>query len=415
MKKLLFLLSLFVLFIFACEKTDKDYNNEKPVYVCHSLKFQVNINSTMTPRSTFFSGSDMFILGDDQGVTKVLKLDSAGNLAWTKSFPNISGTPSSIIVRSNGEPVFVTKETDVKIPLSTTSISNVWVQNGYTDYSSCHPFYELGSSDSSYSIKSKTNIVRLNADGSIKWSKSLDYSFGGNNCLQHLINDEIVVITMKIQGRVPDFVYDANGVFQDTINYPMDSNIVYLTNYTPDGMQMWQIEVPNVFNNSYTEISPNLSFGWYSAFFIKSAKDLITVTTNGYVVSRESFDSNHCAQSATSMIKEHSISLFSGWYKETDTITGLPQYFNYIKRTDFGKTWSISSKDLLVDRSKERFVTISEDSTQINVYDFAGSLKWSYACSKFVSCGFNCAEGLFIAEQKGGKLQIKNTDINGNY
>jgi len=132
-------------------------------------------------------------------------------------------------------------------------------------------------------------------------------------------------------------------------------------------------------------------------------------------VSRESFDSDHCAQSATSMIKEHSISLFSGWYEETDTITGLPKYFNYIKRTDFGKTWSINSMDLLVARRKDHFVTISEDSTKISVYNLEGSLKWSYACSKLVSCGFNCADGLLIAEQKGGKLQIRNTDINGNY
>ncbi len=415
MKKLLFLLSLFILFTFACEKTDKDYNNEHPPYICHPLKFQVNINSTLIPHSSFFFGPDMYILGEDQGVTKVLKLDSAGNLLWTKSFPNIPGTPASIIVGVNGEPVFVTKEADVKIPLSTTSVSNVWVQYGYTGYSNCQPFYELGSSDSSYTIKSKTHIVRLHVDGSIRWSKSLDYSFGGNNCLRHLVNDEIVVITMKIQGRVPEFVYDANGVFQDTINYPMDSNIVYITNYKSDGAQVWQIAVPNVFNNSYSEVSPSLSFGWQQKYYIKSAKNLIKLSTNGYVESRESFDSQHCNQSATSMIKEHLISLFSGWYKEIDTLTGLPQTFNYVKRTDYGKTWSISSKDLLVDYGDRRFVTLSEDSTQINVYDFLGSLKWSYNCSKYVACGFNFVDGLFIAEQKGGKLQVTNTDINGNY
>jgi len=415
MKKLFILLSLVLLTLFACIKPDKPYFEEDPVSGCRSSKFQVNINSTLIPCSGFFKNPNFFILGEDQGVTKVLKLDSIGDIVWEKSFPNISGTASSIIVLNNNEPVIVTKENDMKIPLSTTSFSNVWVQNGYIDYPTCQPFYELGSSDSSFRITSKTNIVCLNVDGSIKWSKSLDHSFGGNNCLQDFMNTDIMVVTMKIQGKVPDFVYDANGVFQDTVNYSMDSNMVYITDYTLSGAQLWQIVVPNVFNNSYTEMRPNLSFGFDHNYFVKSAKDLIEVTTNGYIMNRERLDSIHCAQSATSMIKDSDVSLISGWYKEIDTTTGISQDFNYIKRTDKGKTWTINSKDILIAQSNDRFVTISEDSTQISVYDLAGSLKWSYACSKPVTCGFNCAQGLFIAEQINGVLQITNTDIDGNY
>jgi len=415
MKKLLFLLSISLLTLSACIKPDKPYFKEDSTSACRSSKFQANINSAFIPRSGVFSNPNLFILGEEQGITTVLKLDSAGKMVWEKSFPNISGTASSIIVLHNNELVFVTKEKDVEIPLSTTIYNNAWVQNGYVDYPTCHPFYQLGSSANSFRMKSKTNIVRLNADGSIKWSKSLDHSFGGNNCLQSFMSDEFLVITMKIQGKVPEFVYDANGVFQDTVNYLMDSNLVYITDYTTDGVQLWQIEVPDIFNNSYTEISPNLSFGSGHNFFIKSAKNLIEVTSNGYILNRERFDSIHCAQFASSMIKDRFVSLISGWYHEIDTTTGISQYVHYIKRTDIGKTWTINSKDILIAQSNDRFVTISEDSTQISVYDLAGSLKWSYACSKPVTCGFNCAQGLFIAEQKNGGLQVINTDINGIY
>ena len=414
---LLLILSLFLL-LSACDKDEKPDVNPVISISCNSQIFQTTINSTLIPVSiTEDYNKSIIILGTENGMTKVLKIDSVGGLVWKKDFSSVVGKPASIIVLSDNSLVFATKLNNKHEYFAGFGLNNVFIQNGY-NRSACEKSYELGSDNDNYHIKSGTNLVKLNTNGNTEWTKEIDRCYGDGNSLKQYGNNSFVLLTMKFYGRIPNVIYDANGMFQDTVNYSMDSNMIYLSKYSSDGKLNWQTEVNHVYNMQYNSLPTSLGIGITSSkIVVQSNRELISIDNGGTVVKREQMNNSNCSYELCSIGTIAQDVFISGNYMDN-----IYPYVHFdITKMDGSISWSVEPHEIIEDIGKKNIVTrefvinSNGDYYILKYYSPQGTLLWQYTSVEDYCCTFNCKEGITIAEQKSGSLQITRTDDSGNY
>ena len=417
MKKLL-LLSLSLLLLTACGKDDDPDVNPITTVPCNSLTFQTTINSALIPVSiTEDYNKNIIVLGIENGVTKVLKIDSAGGLVWKKDFSNVDGKPARIIALADNSLVFATKLFNKKQHFAGNGYNNVWIQNGFNRFA-CKKSYGLGSDDNNYHIKSGTNLVKISSKGDVQWTQLIDRCFGDANSLQKYSDQSFVLLTMKFYGRIPNAIYDASGVFQDTVNYSMDSNMIYLSKYASDGKLYWQTEVNHVFNMQYDSLPTAFGIGITSSeIIIQGDRELISIDNGGTIVKREHKNNSDCTYELCSIGAIGNDIFISGNYMDYAN-----SYRHYtINRLDGSNVWGVEPNEYIVDVGQKNIITQELNSTSNNHYYKLkyylpqGTLLWQYTSVKDYCCTFNCKEGITIAEQKSGSLQITRTDDGGDY
>ena len=417
MKKLL-LLSFSLLLLFACGKDDKPDENPITPVPCSSLTFQTTINSTLIPVSiTEDYNKNIIVLGTENGVTKVLKIDSAGGLVWKKDFSNVDGKPARIIALSDNSLVFATKLFNKKEYFAVNGYNSIWIQNGYNRLG-CKKSYELGNDDNNYHVKSGTNLVKINSKGDVQWTKKIDRCFGDANSLQKYSDQSFVLLTMKFYGKIPEPIYDGNGVFQDTVNYSLDSNIIYLSKFASDGKLYWQIEVDHVFNMQYDSLPTALGIGITSSeIVIQADRELISIDNGGTIVKREQMNNTNCTYELCSIGAIGNDVFISGNY-----IDYANPFWHYtLKRMDGSNGWGVEPNEIIEDVGQKNIITrelifnSNENYYKLKYYSTQGTLIWQYTSVKDYACTFNCKEGITIAEQKSGGLLITRTDDSGNF
>ena len=417
MKKVLFL-CLSLLLLFACGKDDNPDKNPSTLIPCSSMKFQISINNVMIPTSIIEDyNKNIIVLGTENGVTKVLKIDSAGGLVWKKDFSNVDGKPARIIAFADNSLVFITKLINKHESFAGYGYDNIWIQNGYNRFG-CKKSYEIGNDDNNYQVKSGTNLVKISSKGDIQWAKKIDRCFGDANSLMKYSDQSFVLLTMKFYGRIPDVIYDANGVFQDTVNYSMDSNMVYLSKYASDGKLYWETEVNHVFNMQYDSLPTALGIGITSSeIIIQGDQELISIDNGGTIVKREQMNNSDCTYELCSIGAIGNDVFISGNYLDY----AYPYRYYIIKRLDGSNAWGVERNEYIVDVGQKNIITRELLSAfnnyyyKLKYYSTQGTLQWQYTCANEYACTFNCKEGITIAEQKNGTLQITRTDENGNY
>jgi len=295
--------------------------------------------------------------------------------------------------------------------------NNVWIQVSYLGLFNCKPFYDYGSVDG-YTIKSEAYLTRIDDKGNILWTKQYDECLGkGNSIIRNSVGC-LSMVTMKLKGRVPIPVYNQNGIFQDTVNYPEDDNTVCFYIIGKDGNTLLRREIGNVFNRGYSEISIPVDIQEMSSnYVIKTEKNTIILSNTGIVVSRYTNHEAHCNNKNNSMCSHGNTLLVSGYHVTLDTFLLSIRYYHYIQRLSSAVSvlWEIETDDALKDVYADRFVTISSDFRRLKMYSITGSKLWSLTNPGTGVVKINCSKGVTMAKMVGGQLSITRTNSAGEY
>lgn len=258
MKNLFVIIIIGLIIVQSCKKVDPQ-DNPIATQSCSKAKFQTSITDYMTPCSITEDGdNNILVLGNKEGKISLLKIDTLGAVVWNKSYPNLSGIATKVIVLNDNSIVISSFQNNIIEPIpNLPDINSVFIQISNFLIMGCNPIYKLGNIDG-YTIKSKSFVTKLDKDGNTLWTNSYDEEIGYGKSILKNNNGNINLVTMKLKGRVPILVYDNLGVFQDTINYPENDNIVNVYELDKNGNLIWEKEIQNIYNRGYDELSSNL-------------------------------------------------------------------------------------------------------------------------------------------------------------
>lgn len=407
-------LLLFIASFAGCNKDDENSFTTDNSY-CSKSKFQILINEEIFPITHIEDhNSNIIILGiDSQNKLQILKLDTAGNIIWKKERPNsnreglrlICLDDNSLIITSNGE----RKSTIIDF-----GWNNVYVQNGYRP--NCELSFELGS-PIGYSLESKNYLTKLDKNGNLIWEKEFDGMNGVGNCLLNISTTGFAYLTIDLKGKLPTVIYDENGVFQDTVLFLQDQNIISFYKMDAEGNIITQKEIPNIFNSTFDSPSPVIDLLLFdNHFVIKSKAEIICLDLNGNIAKSYEPIPGCCDNSLFNMYGNMSTMIVSG-VKE-NFLTGLPVQ-RYTHRTNLNNDilWELDEFHEIRDFNYQRLIlgyyNMADQST--HVYDIDGQFLWSLdgipsKCSKM-----NCNGGVTAVQYDSQGIIVTRTDANGKF
>lgn len=419
MKKLFALLFIGLLITQSCKKDNQGNNDPINANTGSKAKFQTSIPDLMTPCSIIEDcNNNILVLGNKEGKTCLIKIDTSGAIIWNKSYPTLSGIASKLIALNDNSIVISSFQNNTIEQLTNLpNINNVWIQNSNPSLLNCNPSYEYGTIDG-YTIKSKSFITRLDKNGNILWTKSFDESIGNGKSILKNSNGNINLVTMKLKGRVPILVYDSNGIFQDTINYPENDNTVFLYELDMNGNSLWKKEIKNIYNRGYDELSSSLDLQQTnSSLLVKTEKNTIYVNGATNVIKNYTNHSEFCNNKNISLSGISNSIILSGSYITIDTISMNYKFNNYIQKINETQNivWEFINSDIILDNNGNRFIALSSDSLSINIYDNSCSFIKSFTTPASHIGIVNCNNGITTVKKSNNQLIVTRTNSLGEY
>jgi len=419
MKKLFALLFIGLLIVQSCKKDNQENNDPINTISCSKSKFQTSISDLMTPSSvTEDYENNIYVLGNKEGEICIIKIDTSGAIVWNKSYPTLTGIASKLIVLNDNSIVISSFQNNTIEPITNLpDINNVWIQNSNLSLIDCNPYYELGDIDG-YNIISQSFITRLDKNGNILWTNSYEECVGRGKSILRNSNGNINLVTMKLKGRVPILVYDSNGVFQDTINYPENDNIVNLYELDKNGSLLWIKEIKNIFNHGYAELSSNLDLQQTNnTLLVKTEKNIFFINVASDEIKSYTNHSEFCNNKNISLGGMFNSIVLSGYYITIDTISTSYKINNYIQKIDETQNivWDFANSDIILDNNGNKFIAMSSDSLSINIYDDNCLLIKSFTTPASHIGIINCNNGITTVKKSNNQLIVTRTNSLGEY
>jgi len=417
MKKVLLVLLVGILVAQSCKKDKEDIEEEVvTITYCSKQKFQTTIADMMKPVSIIEDDSNnIIILGEKQGEICLIKVDTLGAEIWNKSFPDIPGIASEVIALDDNSILissYINNETETIPPV----VTNVWLGRVFSLLEACEMNYQLGDADG-YSVKSEMYLTRLDRNGSLLWTNTYNECLGNGNSIIRNSKGDINMATIKLKGRYPELVYDSNGVFQDTVNYFFDKNIVFLYEISKEGNTVWKKEFNNIYNRAFDELFATIEIQETNDnILLKTEKNTFFLTSSGDIEGKYINHEDYCNNKNKVLCADANTVLVSGVNIRHDSILYL--VFNYyIQRLDNsqGISWEIETDDVLLDNYDDIFITLSSDSTVISMYKNDGIKQWNSSIISSPTSIINCIKGVSTVMSSNGQLIITRTNAEGEF
>ncbi len=405
---------LLLILVVGCSKNDAvdDANT-----ACSTTTFEIALDALEEGIGVFDLCEDnlgnVFILGIKEGQNKLLKLNEKGELLWSNAIDN-SMTPREIIALSDNSVIILMKGESVKTYCDVLYEGQMlWAQSGFYGIN-CIPTYEIGTSHC-YSNKSEVLLLKIGTDGNLLWSKIIPDHYIKGNSLAANSDSDFYLLTGHLYGMQPEYVYNDQGEFADTINYPLDRNHLTLYNISFEGDINWESQIDNIYIPSYTDMSyPYISIAKVEeSILIKGYNEIITVNKQGTEISRLDVLADICHDAVYYLASfEEDYYLLSGSYSIFD---GTEQRFPYteLRNLNHEIIWRKEQFSYLADARGDYFVTTKAFST--DYYHRSGELLWTIKESVLGAIKINCNNGVIFSSSKNGQMYITKTDKNGNF
>lgn len=422
----------------ACKKDVKVKPEDSPTILSCDLNtptFSRDINTTDTYYDLVEDmGRNIVILGKNH----VLKYDYQGNVVWSKNIPSV-GKPQNII-QADGDNYFTTNST---IDITSQNPYQFYTDNEarkgisirLTAYWRSYPSYPLPNCSIPYDKviknfgeepdsfvyaekpvnRSKCFLNKLDKDGNLLWTKTFDgnYFLGKNVCKTG--DGYFALATLKISGGYRTVKFDQNGMFQDTIDSPIDQNSITIYKLDKDGSIIWTKTINGILVAGYTpeEYLEYLNIHIVSLqnnLLIQTPTKLFVVDENGNVIRSMKPNGTDCdgivwglssynnLVYSTGRLSSYRFALAydaNGNIREQTVGTNMP-----------GGANTLAMSDGIIFTSQQGFSKTDKN----------GSTLWSAEADGDVTCANRtCKDGIVYVTDKKGKLKFFKTDRNGFY
>ncbi len=402
---------LLLILVVGCSKNDA-INNANTT--CSTSTFEISLEKHLGVIDLCEDNlGNIFILGQKEGQTRLLKLNDEGKILWSNPIDN-SMTPREIIALSDNSVIILLKGESVKTYCDALYEEQMsWIQHGYYGMN-CIPIYELGRSVC-YSYESEVMLLKFAEDGNQLWSKTIPDHYIDGSSLAANNNSDFYLLTGHFYGLQPEYVYNDQGEFADTIIYPVDRNHLTLYNISYEGHIIWERNLTDIYNSSerdrfYTGINiANVE----ESILIKCHNEIITVNNQGEEISRLDVLPDICHDQLYYLAGfEEAYYLLSGSYSVFD---GTQQSISYteLRNLDHEIIWKKEKISFLADAQRDNYVTTNAFS--IDYFNRNGELVWTIKESVLGGIKINCNNGVIFSSFKNGQTYITKTDENGNY
>lgn len=290
MKNTIYIIKLFiicVLFLSACKK--ENLNNSPTTNsnnnICSSSSYETPLNNIYFPYSIDEDNDgNTYLLGQYLNQTKIIKIDNTGNIVWEKDSMYIPGTAVQLSILNDNSLIVVSY--DDNVIYSSSFFMQAFYQNGIIASHNCVNSYEWNDQCYTVGITAKTYVSKLSSNADVIWTKDFNESYVKGKCLIEQ-NNNLLFITMKLNGKQPIFVFDSFGVFQDTVNYPIDKNIIEIYCLDLNGNINWEKQIENIYNIGYEQVVWGIdAIITNNNIVIKTTKELIILDNCGAEINR---------------------------------------------------------------------------------------------------------------------------------
>jgi len=405
---------LYVLLLILFVGCSKNNGVDDPSSACSTSTFEIALEEDIGVFDLCEDNlGNIFILSLKEGQNTLIKLNEEGELLWTNPIDN-SMTPREIIALSDNSVLILMKGESTKTYCDVLYEGQMlWNQSG-TYGINCIPTYEIDISHC-YSYKSEVLLLKIDADGNILWSKTIPDHFVKGKSLAANNDSDFYLLTGHFYGNQPEYVYNDQGEFADTINYPLDRNHLTLYNISFEGDINWESQIDNIYIPSYTDkLYPYISIAKVEeSILIKGLNEIITLNKRGEEISRLDVLPDICHDDVYYLASfEEDYYLLSGSYSIFD---GTEQRFPYteLRNLNHEIIWRKEEFSYLADARGDNFVTSKAFS--IDYYNRNGELLWTIKESVLGGIKINCNNGVIFSSVKNGQRYITKTDKNGNY
>jgi len=418
-KKIFYLIIVGFIIIQGCKKDDP-ISVENGVFFCSEAIFQTTIPRSIEPISIIEDKEgNIIILGYEAGKISLIKVDTSGVELWNKSYANIPGMPSQVIVLNDNSIVVSSYEPNKTVVISSAPSQYVYLGSGASAYD-CTQIYYMGPlTVVEDRVESKSYLTRLDKDGNIDWTSTYPECLGRGNAIIANSEGNINLTTMKLKGRLPIYVYDSFGVFRDTVRYAQDGNTICFYSIDKNGNTIFKKQIENIYNGEYEQLTTKIDLQEIGNYkLVKTEKNLFVLDNLGNLISDYKVQDGICNNINQAMSASGNSILISGLYYEEDSTHWLNyQDIDYIQQISAqgNINWEIQSTDEVLDCSYNRFVTLNKNYDMLKVYDNNGSLLWNLPTNIFNTCILNCIDGVTHAKQENGQLIITRTNAIGAF
>lgn len=402
-------LILLLIITTGCKKN----NTENPEDNCSQTTFQVTLDETEFKVVDLCEDNDgnIILLGHNQTQNKILKLNSLGEMVWSKIVENTSN-PKEVVTQSDNSIIVLFATDPVKTDCDVL-YDHGWVQNAEDFGEFCLATYELGLT-LCYTYLGEMELIMFDSTGNKLWSKDFPEIYTDGNSLMHS-GENIVLLTAELSGKQPEYTFNNQGEFTDTINYPYTRNSINVYNISKEGEIIWKSSFGEIKNlPGLDEFFPNVSIVEVEdGFIIKTYNEILTIDNYGTMITRNKVIPDYCDNQTyliTSIDQQNY--LLSGFYKIMNGFIieeGVP--YTEMRNLNNETIWRKEMLMNIVDGNQDGFITKGQSG--INFHNNSGDYKFSISLYNSTCAKLSYFGGVIIAEFNDSKTIITKTDANG--
>ena len=409
MKKLLSVLGLLLFVLAGCQKG----NNSANPSGCSASSYQTVIDEPdFSPVDIAEDDAgNTFVVGTNTQQTMLIKLNSSGNVVWSKSL-SVGHTPAELLTLSDHSILLLFKEGIVRDYFENTP-DNILIQIGIDGTDNCKAIYHLGSTGC-FTIDGKVTILRIDKNGNQVWSKEFSGNYINGNSILRNNKNSFALLTTNLYGKQPDYIYDNNGIVTKA-SFPLDSNSLNIYNISYEGNILQKNRISNIFNSSWSDsFWPPVSLVKLDdKLVVKSIHYLIYINSSGIETKRINLHPVFCNNMLLRMVPLNGSSyIVNGSYSQFTTIE-TPFPYTQKMNSDGDIVWQVDESLLLKDGRDNSFITSSY--SEVQFYDSNGKLKWTLNGVNTDCIMINCNRGITFASTVNNKLILTRTDQNGKF
>jgi hypothetical protein len=212
-------------------------------------------------------------------------------------------------------------------------------------------------------------------------------------------------------------VYDNHGIFQDTINYPKDSNKLFLYELDNSGNINWQKSLNNIFDN-YSEYFGDRNIVYNNSYIVVGMpRDILVFDHQGNELKRFIPISPWCNNEILSISKTENDNIYvsGSYFWKNDTLQTYTKYLYFSKiNINNNEIWKKDMQGNLTYLSNNA-VAIHSD-TIGSVYDNSGNLLYSSNYLKTNCISKTCNNGYIsvLCDYYANKITVIKSTITGN-
>jgi hypothetical protein len=371
------------------------------------------------------------------GQNSVMKYNYTGNLVWSKAIAS-AGIPQNII-QADGDNYFTTSSTievkslkDNELYLGEGDTRQMVLTAYFNAYSSldknCFQYYNLVKKSfgdnpdtltgvvSPPSNNSKCFLNKIDKDGNVLWTKTFDGNYFEGKSICKTADNNYALLTYKMHGVYRTAIFNANGVFMDTIYAPLDKNTITVHKLDHSGNIIWSKTIEGIINETFSDYVNGGAkiVSLQNNLFIQTTRKIIVLDAAGNTVKEMKPYGNNCAASADGF------TVYNDHVYSTGSLSASAEGSAFISSFDANGNL-FQTIPLSTGLGAQSNIFVMSDGIMcvwqrgIKKVDMTNTELWQLSMDNVSCVNQTCRDGAICVGYNNGSLQLIKTNRNGVY